>query len=82
VPDDRALQDTHLADGAPADCLGRVHRAVDFILANLGRSPTLDDIAPAVHCRACPFPRVGAAQPGGNSRSSATSRRSSPERRS
>lgn len=50
--------DTHPADDAPPDCLGRVNRAIDFILANLERSPTLDDIARAAHVSPFHFHRV------------------------
>ena len=54
----RASQDTHPADDAPPDCLGRIHRAIDFILANLHRSLTLDDVARAVHVSPFHFHRV------------------------
>lgn len=58
MPDERALQDTHPADAAPADCLGRINRAIDFILANLHRSHSLDDVARAVHVSPFHFHRV------------------------
>jgi AraC family transcriptional regulator len=58
VRDERVLQDTHPADAAPPDCLGRINRAIDFILANLHRSHTLDDVARAVHVSPFHFHRV------------------------
>jgi AraC family transcriptional regulator len=58
VPDERTVQDTHPADAASPDCLGRINRAIDFILANLQQSPTLDDVARAVHVSPFHFHRV------------------------
>ncbi|MBZ0112230.1 MAG: AraC family transcriptional regulator [Thermoanaerobaculia bacterium] len=58
MPDNRAIQGIHPADVAPPDCLGRINRAIDFILANLHRSHTLDDIARAVYLSPFHFHRV------------------------
>ena len=58
MPDEQPLQDTHPADTAPPDCLGRINRAIDFILANLHHSHTLDDIARAAHVSPFHFHRL------------------------
>lgn len=58
MPDERALQDTHPADTAPPDCLRRINRAIDFIVANLHQAPTLDDVARAAHVSPFHFHRV------------------------
>ena len=58
MPAERARQVTHPADDAPPDCLGRINRAIDFILHNLHRSHTLDDIARAAHVSPFHFHRV------------------------
>ncbi|MCB1035929.1 MAG: AraC family transcriptional regulator [Acidobacteria bacterium] len=56
--DERTFQDPHPADAAPPDCLGRIHRAIDFILANLDRSHTLDDVARAAYVSPFHFHRL------------------------
>lgn len=58
MPDKRALQGAHPADAAPPDCIGRINRAIDFILANLQRSHMLDDVAQAAHVSPFHFHRV------------------------
>ena len=56
--DERALHGTHPADAARPDCLGRINRAIDYILANLHHSHTLDDVARAAHVSPFHFHRL------------------------
>jgi len=58
VPSDRAGPEPHPADTAPPDYLARVNRAIDFVLANLHRPHTLDDVARAAHFSPFHFHRV------------------------
>jgi len=58
MSDERTPTGAHPADAAPPHCLGRVNRAIDFIRADLSRTPSLEDLARAACVSPFHFHRV------------------------